>query len=168
MKGILKKTTAVLKVALAVLPYTVLTGGIFTLVVSGIAGSVAQDKAEKEFKSSQVFIERQAEDLEYLEGLYNSGEITEGQFNEQKDSLHDDKYVDALLELPQFYDQKEMIKNSTKSFNIAATVGGVSLVLAFIPTGIYLKTDIAEDLIYSAKKDWKKSKKGNEGIEIEI
>ena len=173
MKGLLKKVSAVFKRTLAHLPLFVGVGGIVLTIGSAVAGGVASDKIKDEFVNSEAYIEQKAEDLEFVEDKFASGEMSKEEYEDQKGNIGSDDYVDVLLNSPEFYKYKTMIKNSDEPYLIALGAGLAGIVLGGGSLVLFNATGWGEDLKDSSDDDWnwakyEKRRKEEESTTVEI
>lgn len=170
MKGILKKVGSVLKLGLSILPYVAVIGGLATVAAGGIVGAKDAGEIKDEFKETQVFIERQAEDIEFVEQDFEDGKISQEKYEELVKDIHSDDYVEKVLDEPENREYRQMLKSSEKK-HVLTMINGVTITMAgLIVSGFYLFNDITNDLYSSARKDWNDSNKveQNSRIELEI
>ena len=164
MKGILKKVTGVLKFGLGILPYAMAIGGLCLGMTFLVVEDKAENKAIKNFKETQSFLHQQTEDLNFLNSALEAGEINAEAYEEQIEYLNDDDYAKTLINLPVNYEFKEELKASVKGYKIAALTSCITAAVGCIASQIYLQTNISEDLIDSAKDDFKYSKRRKEKL----
>ena len=75
IKGLLKGSLGVLKIAGAFVPFVLAAGGAFSALGTVIGYSVNNKQLISDYTQSPIFIERSLEDMNALEEKYNAGEI---------------------------------------------------------------------------------------------
>ena len=146
MKGILKKVLGVLKITRVVLPLV-----FSALFVNGIVqGVLLTEKAKKDVENvkqqilqTEDFVELREQDLKIYQKQYEEGVITSPEYAEKKSYINSTEYVDDVIDLEGFEEQKAILKQAEDDAEVKRG-WGIGIAFGFaLPTAFSLATACA-------------------------
>lgn len=180
MKGILKKGLAILKRGVCLLPAFVFVGGLVTGIVGDQVGKKKTNEFYDDFSKTEAVVEMKEEDLSFYQAQAKEGEISNIELSEKQEYIQSKEYLEKIIELPEFAEQKEILKSTKETYQMTENIGFYTILgsLGFIGVtgGLWLTThalDFMEDLWDSASDDWNWSyynlkSKEEDNLEIDI
>ena len=160
IKGLLKGSLGVLKIAGAFVPFVLAAGGAFSALGTVIGYSVNNKQLISDYTQSPIFIERSLEDMNALEEKYNAGEIDYEEYGREYRNLISEKYIKEMIkeDIEGNQEYQERLKSCEALCYSGISLGCCALA-GMILSPIFLYTSIFEKIYDSGEDDLKDAKR---------